>query len=254
MSPLHEQLRTNLAEVHARMRAACERSGRNPSDVRLVAVTKYAQWDWIRALVDLGQSDLAENRPQQFVERAARLSAETGAHAAEVAGCERPRVNWHLIGHLQRNKVRPVLPLVSLIHSVDSLRLLERIGLIAGELGLRPRVLLEVNVSGETSKDGFSPAELESAWPALAAVSQVEIEGLMTMAAESDDPEAARPVFRELRRLRDRLREASGRALPELSMGMSGDFEPAIEEGATLIRIGSRLFEGAPSAAPEDSL
>ena len=232
------------------MRAACERSGRDLSGVRLVAVTKYAEWDWIRALVALGQVDLAENRPQQFVERATRLESEVGSAAEGAAGCERPQVRWHLIGHLQRNKVRPVLPLVSLIHSVDSLRLLERIGVLAGELGLRPRVLLEVNVSGEPSKDGFTPAELEAAWPALMASQQVELEGLMTMAPESDDPEAARPVFRELRRLRDRLRDVSGRELPELSMGMSGDFEPAIEEGATLIRIGSRLFEGLPTSSP----
>jgi pyridoxal phosphate enzyme (YggS family) len=133
-----------------------------------------------------------------------------------------------------------------LIHSVDSLRLLERISTVAAELSLRPRVMLEINVSGEASKDGLSMAELTAQWDAFVAVPNVEIVGLMTMAPLTDDPAAARPVFRGLRQLRDDLapRATPQVKLTELSMGMSGDFSVAIEEGATLVRIGSRLFEG----------
>lgn len=234
MSELHSVLADNLAAVRSRMAAACRRAGRDPSAVRLVAVAKYADWSWVRALVDLGQRDLAENRPQQLVERAARLAEEAPESGAR----------WHLIGHLQRNKVRPVLPAAGLIHSVDSLKLLQRVGVIGAELQLHPRVLLEVNVSGEASKDGFTPESLEREWEALAAVEGVDVAGLMTMAPESDDPEAARPTFEGLRGLRDRLQARGPWELAELSMGMSGDFETAIESGATLVRIGSRLFEG----------
>lgn len=221
----------NLQRISAEITAACARAGRSPSDVTLVAVTKSAELAWVRRLVELGVRDLAENRPQQFVERTEQLPSE---------------IRWHFVGHLQRNKVKSVLPWTALIHSVDSLRLLERISEVAAELSLRPRVLLEVNVAGEASKDGLPVAELTSQWEAFQAVPQVDIVGLMTMAPLSDDPEAARPVFRELRQLRDALaaRAAPHVKLTELSMGMSGDFIVAIEEGATLVRIGSRLFEG----------
>lgn len=234
-SELQSRLASNLAAVEERITSACARAGRPRDAVQLVAVIKYAAWDWVLGLVELGLRDFAENRPQQLAERAAQLSVE------------RPGlpVHWHLIGHLQRNKVRPVLPVAGLIHSVDSLRLLERIAQQAGELGLRPSVLLEVNVSGEGSKDGFTSADLRTSWSAIAAVENVEIRGLMTMAPESDDPAAARPTFSGLRLLRDELASRQdGLPLAELSMGMSGDFETAVEEGATLIRIGSRLFEG----------
>jgi hypothetical protein len=154
-------------------------------------------------------------------------------------------VRWHLIGHLQRNKVRPVLPIAACVHSVDSLRLLERIDLLAAELQLRPRVLLEVNVSGEASKDGFPAAELRARSEQLGQYRHVRIDGLMTMAPYSENPESARSTFVGLRQLRDEL-VSSGElgGLPELSMGMSGDYEVGIEEGATIVRIGSRLFEG----------
>lgn len=231
MPRMDDRLADNLQRVRSEIAAACDRAGRSPNEVTLVAVTKYAELDWVRRLVDLGVRDLAESRPQQFVERAGQLPAET---------------RWHFIGHLQRNKVKSVLPRTVLIHSVDSLRLLERISEVAAVLSLRPRVLLEVNVSGEASKDGLPAAELTSQWDVLQAVPNVEIVGLMTMAPLADDPAAARPVFRQLRQLRDDLaaRAAPHVQLTELSMGMSGDFVVAIEEGATLVRIGSRLFEG----------
>jgi uncharacterized pyridoxal phosphate-containing UPF0001 family protein len=138
-----------------------------------------------------------------------------------------------------------MLSLASWIHSVDTLPLLQRLDAVAGELHLRPRLLLEVNVSGETAKNGFRPNELLAAWPAIAAVSNAEIAGLMTMAPFAQSGEAARPIFAGLRALREDLAASSpSTALPELSMGMSGDFEVAVEEGATLVRIGTSLFEG----------
>lgn len=226
MSNLTEQFRQNLERVQGRIDAACERVGRKPDDIRLIAVTKYAPLAYIAPLLDLGVLDLGENRPQQLVERAIML----------------PNARWHLIGQLQRNKVRSVLPHAALIHSVDSLRLLQRIGDIAGELGLTPRVLLQVNVSGESAKQGFRPDDLRRDWQACLHVPHVEIEGLMTMAPLSDDPGDARPTFRGLRLLRDEL--ARDAPLPILSMGMSHDMEVAIEEGATMVRVGSAVFEG----------
>jgi pyridoxal phosphate enzyme (YggS family) len=225
MSETAQILHRNLMAVQSRMRAACERSGRDPRTVRLVAVTKYAELSWVRTLAEI-YSVFGENRPQQLAERSELLPAE-----------------WHLIGHLQRNKVNLAVRHASLIHSVDSLRLLEAVSDCAAE-NHHPAVLLQVNVSREASKTGFAVEELPGIWECILAYQgRVDIRGLMTMAAESADPEEAR----------DRLSEAaathaSGICLNELSMGMSGDFEPAIEEGATLIRIGSLLFEGLSSA------
>ena len=229
MSPVAERLQQNLALVRQRIDDACQRAGRDPGSVELVAVTKYAQFDWLSPLVLLGVGSLGENRPQQLVERAMLL----------------PDVHWHLIGQLQRNKVRSVLPHLHLIHSVDSLRLLQRISDVSGELHRRTRVLLQVNVSGESSKQGIDPVELRQTWPLFAAIPHVDIAGLMTMAPLTDHPEDARPTFRGLRQLRDELRTLpDGPDLPALSMGMSHDMDVAVEEGATLIRIGSALFEG----------
>lgn len=233
MNGLAERLRENLSHVRQRIAAACERAGRDPTDVQIVAVTKYAEWTWVETLVDLGVTVLGESRPQQLIERSTAMP--------------RP-VEWHLIGHLQRNKVRSVLPVASVIHSVDSWRLLTRIDQIAGELECRPRLLLQVNVSGEASKDGFSPDELRETIPQCASLPNVQVSGLMTMAPYSDDPESTRPVFSGLRALRDELKDGapSGVVLDDLSMGMSNDFDVAVEEGATLVRLGSVLFEGLP--------
>ncbi len=228
-----ETLQKNLSSIHDSIAAACQRSGRDPSSVRLVAVTKYAEWEWVQELSRL-HSTFGENRPQQLAERQALL----------------PQVEWHLIGQLQRNKVKQALQHAAMIHSVDSLRLLQEIVKVARGLNLRPRLLLQVNVSGEESKSGFTPDELRSSWPEITEHSEsVSIEGLMTMAPETDDLSIVRPVFAGLRLLRDELAvrpESQQRriSLPELSMGMSGDYVPAIEEGATLVRIGSRVFEG----------
>ncbi|MGE3315828.1 MAG: YggS family pyridoxal phosphate-dependent enzyme [Planctomycetaceae bacterium] len=229
--PDRARLNSNYRSVLDRIAAACRRAGRSPDDVRLIAVTKSGELSWVETLVKLGARDLGESRPQQLVERARQLGGE---------------IHWHLIGHLQRNKVRQVLPFVQCIHSIDSARLLTRVDEVAKELGVRPRVLLEVNVSGEASKGGFRPEELAAEWPLLDAVENVEIDGLMTMAPLLDDVERTRPVFRGLRELRDRLvfQQPAGPQLRELSMGMSEDFEIAVEEGATMVRVGSLLFEG----------
>lgn len=236
MSTTLATLQKNLDQITQRIELACERSNRDRTEVRVIGVTKYAQTEWVRELVELGWTTLGEARPQQLVERAEQFHNDP----------DMPAVNWHLIGHLQRNKVRPILPVVEVIHSVDSLRLLDRIEFIADELGTRPRVLLEVNIAEDSAKDGFSVSNLQREWPELVDRSAVQIEGLMTMAPHTDDETLIRRTFAQLRELRDQLRDQSPVHCPldELSMGMSGDFEIAIEEGSTMIRLGSALFEG----------
>lgn len=231
MPEFASQITANLQAVEQRISQACLRAGRSRSDVTLVAVTKYAESRWIEALIELGQQNLGENRPQQLAERVARFPQP---------------VMWHLIGHLQTNKAKLVLPIAPWIHSVDSLKLLSLLDRLAQESSLRPQLLLEVNVTGETTKYGFTPEELQAGWSTVCACQHVDIVGLMTMAPAAENPEAARPAFRSLRTLRDKLRadSPSTLALPHLSMGMTGDFEVAIEEGATFVRIGSALFEG----------
>ena len=230
---IRNQLHENLARVRDQIEAACDRSGRNAESVQLVAVTKYTPHEVVSELVSLGHHILGENRPQQLIERAEQLSND---------------VNWHLIGQLQRNKVRSVLPHADLIHSVDSIKLLRRIDQIASELDLRPKVLLQVNVSGEDSKSGYSAETLKSQWEEITGFNQLKITGLMTMAPLTDDQTLIRNTFARLCELRDELNAHNEQLeLTELSMGMSGDFEIAIEEGATLIRLGSALFAGCPS-------
>ena len=215
--------------VERRLTAACERVGRPRSSVNLVAVTKTLDEQYLSLLPDIGLKELGENRPQQLWSRAALLSQ--GVH-------------WHLVGHLQRNKVERTLPLVEWIHSVDSLRLLQAIEEAASASSRTVNVLLEVNTSGEAQKHGFSPDELPTLIPALGRLNHIKIGGLMTMAAVAEDPEESRPCFALLRRLGDQLREVGGErhSIRELSMGMTNDFEVAIEEGATMVRIGSALF------------
>lgn len=225
----------NLKQIQNAIESARVRARRTKDSVQLVAVTKYAELNWVRDLIELGETQLGESRPQQMCQRVEELAGD---------------VRWHMIGHLQRNKVDMVVATAELIHSVDSLRLLRKIETSAAAAGKQQQILLEVNVSGEESKDGFTSDELRSTWSEIVDLQHVDVRGLMTMAPHSDDAEATRPFFRQLRDLRDELTAASeGRLpLPELSMGMSGDFEIAIEEGATLIRIGSRIFEGLPRA------
>jgi pyridoxal phosphate enzyme (YggS family) len=222
-------LAARLAAVEERLRAACRRAGRDRSEVTLVAVTKTVSPEVAALLPGLGVSELGESRPQALWRKAAALP---------------PDVRWHLVGHLQRNKVERTLPLVRKIHSVDSVRLLGELEAQAGRRGAPVEVLLEVNASGEANKHGFAPDEVPVLAAGLGWLRHVRVGGLMTMAAYTDDPEQCRPTFALLRELRDRLAAALGRLLPELSMGMSNDFEVAVEEGATLVRLGTVLFEG----------
>jgi pyridoxal phosphate enzyme (YggS family) len=229
MSQLTQSLAANLERTRNRIEAAARRSGRDPEDVRLVAVTKRSSVEDVRPLVELGVSDLGENYPQELWIKARAMT-------------DLP-IAWHLIGLLQSNKARRTLPLVSVVHAVDSLGLLQRLDAIAAEVAKPPSVLLQVNCSSEPSKHGWSPESLERDAEAIGLCRRIPITGLMTMAALAENPERARPAFRLLRQTRDRVRAATGLALPDLSMGMSGDFEVAIEEGATYVRIGSALFE-----------
>jgi len=232
MSDVVQQIAENVARVRERIAAAALAAGRSPEDVRLVAVTKYVGPAEAAALVAADCHVLGENRPQQLWEKAAE---------PVLAG-----VHWHLIGHLQRNKVRRTLPLVEMIHSVDSLRLLQSIEQIADELNQKVKVLLEVNCSGDVEKHGLLPDDLRRLFSALPILPHVEIRGLMTMAAREGGVATAARNFATLRQLRDLLAPKCPPevALKELSMGMSRDFEAAIREGATLVRIGSILFDG----------
>ncbi len=223
-------LADRLGAVEERLRAACRRAGRARADVTLVAVTKTVSAAVAAELPALGVTHLGESRPQELWHKAAALAA----------------VHWHLIGPLQRNKIDRTLPLVAMIHSVDSLRLLTALEEAAARQERTVDVLLEVNAGGEASKHGFPPNEAEKVPQTLPSLRHVRIRGLMTMAAFTDDPRDCRPTFTALRDLRDRLRDRLGppHSLEHLSMGMSNDFEVAVEEGATLVRLGTVLFEG----------
>jgi hypothetical protein len=208
-----------VAHVRQRVERAAERAGRSPADVAIVAVSKSFPRQAIEEAVAAGIAHVGESRVQEA--------------AAKIPGLRRLPVTWHLVGHLQANKAKTAVELFDIIHSVDSLHLAE----VLSHRAQRPLpVLLEVNAAGETSKFGFPPSEVAAAAQAVARLPHLDLRGLMTVAPWASDPEAVRPIFRHLRRLRDAL------GLPELSMGMTDDFEVAIEEGATLVRIGRAIF------------
>lgn len=224
--------RDNYAAVCDRVAEACRVAGRPVGDVTIVGVTKYVGSDVARLLVEAGCTNLAESRPQQLWEKAAAL-ADVG-----------PR--WHLVGHLQRNKVRRTLPCVSLVHTLDGPRLLEALEAEAAAAGRTCDVLVEVNLTDDPGRSGAREADVPALVAAAAASPNVRLRGLMGMAGHPDSAAAdARRDFARLRDIRDRLAaDLRPGALAELSMGMSGDFPAAIAEGATLVRIGSALFEG----------
>jgi len=215
------------------LQQACRRAGRQRNEVTVVAITKTISAQTVALLPELGLLDLGENRPQELWIKAAAVPAS---------------LRWHMVGHLQRNKVEQTLPLVRMIHSVDSVRLLQALEEGCTKQARILDVLLEVNASREASKHGFAPADLPGLVPQIRALQHVHVRGLMTMAAPEQDPERCRPTFVELRQLRDKLRSerAPPHELSQLSMGMSNDFEIAVEEGATLVRLGTVLFEGLP--------
>lgn len=228
----NRRLLENIARVRAKIEVAAIRSGRATDAVTLVAATKYVDAALTRQVAAAGVLDLGESRPQEIWSKAPELA-------------DLP-IRWHLIGHLQRNKVRRTLPFVSLIHSVDSLRLLEELQTEAARIVQRIEILLEVNISGDETKTGFAPSEMEAALVAAANLPNVQVRGLMSMAGLDTDATAAQKQFAAVRELRDRLQMIAPREvqLSELSMGMSNDFREAIAEGATLVRVGSSLFEG----------
>ena len=227
---LRQRLAERVAIVEQRIQSACQRAGRSRDEVTMVAVTKSVSVDIAALLMELGIKDLAENRPQELWRRAAIL----------------PNATWHFIGHLQRNKIERTLPLVQLIHSVDSPRLLSALEGEAKKLQKSIPILLEVNASRETSKQGFGLDDSSQIQDEVGKLQNLHVLGLMTMAALTEDPVNARSAFASVRQMRDQLRPSfpSPHDLMHLSMGMSNDFEVAIEEGATLLRLGTVLFEG----------
>ena len=238
-----QQIAHNIAAIRERIAAAAVRAGRSPDEITLIAVTKTHSARRVDLALAAGVTDCGENRVQEADEKI-ELLRESGAR-------------WHLIGHLQRNKAKRAAALFDMIHSLDSLKLAEALNRHVEEASLlgqrRLPVLLQVNVSGEATKEGFdlvggvtnqtALASLVEAARQIVALPQLDVQGLMTVAPYSDDPEDARPVFRALRELRDELtRQIPEAAWQHLSMGMTGDFEVAIEEGATLVRVGRAIF------------
>jgi PLP dependent protein len=217
----------NLERVHAQISQAVKKAGRKEEDVELVAISKTHDAERVREAHDAGQSLFGESRVQEARAKIPDLPSS---------------LRWHFVGHLQKNKIRHALPLFELLHSVDSLALAQDINRIAEEEGLHSRILLEVNVAGEGSKFGYKPATLRGEMESLLAVPRLTIEGLMTIPPLAEDPEVSRKFFAQLRELRDALEKEFDLKLPHLSMGMTNDFPIAVEEGATLVRVGTAIF------------
>ncbi|MHC1698439.1 MAG: YggS family pyridoxal phosphate-dependent enzyme [Geobacteraceae bacterium] len=219
----------NLKQIRERIASAAQRSGRNPDSVKLVAVSKTQPAEAVMAALTAGQQTFGENYVQEFLDKVQHLPES---------------VEWHFIGSLQSNKVKYLTGHTRLIHSVDRLSLAQEIDRQWGKIGKACAILLQVNISGETTKSGTTAGDLFQLARELALLPQIRVRGLMTMPPFFDEPERARPYFRELKRLSELLtaEEIPGITMEELSMGMSGDFEVAIEEGATLVRVGSAIF------------
>jgi PLP dependent protein len=217
----------NLERVRERIAQAAAKAGRAVDEVELVAITKTHDAERVREAIEAGQILFGESRVQEARVKIPELPSN---------------LRWHFVGHLQKNKIRHALPLFELIHSIDSLSLAQEINRIAEEEGMHPRVLLEVNVAGEGSKFGFPPDNLRRDMEALLALPRLSIEGLMTIPPLARDAEASREYFVDLRKLRDRLETEFQMKLPHLSMGMTNDFSVAVEEGATLARVGTAIF------------
>jgi pyridoxal phosphate enzyme (YggS family) len=220
-------LAENLDSIQQRIRAACERAGRNPESVTLLAVTKGQPPEVVSEAGKLGVTFFGENKIQ---EAKAKIPLCSG------------KLRWHFIGHLQTNKCRDAVELFEMIHSVDSLHVAQEISKRAEQAGKRMPILLEVNLAGEASKFGYRPEKLEAELSQLNALPRVEIHGLMTVPPWTSNAENVRPIFRQMRKIKERAEQELGAPLPHLSMGMTGDFEVAIEEGATFVRIGTALF------------
>lgn len=217
----------NLHKIRSRIHDACQRVERSASDVELVVVSKTFPADAVREAFESGERVFAESRLQEALPKMELLPSS---------------IQWHFIGSLQRNKVRKVLPAFDVIHAVDSLKLAHYINEIAAEMGIFPKVFIQINVGDEESKSGFEMDACRMVFGELLALGRLEILGLMCIPPAGDDAESARPWFVALRAFRDELERTFGVILPKLSMGMSNDFEVAIEEGATHVRVGSSIF------------
>lgn len=225
---MNTELEVALGGVRARIEQAAVRAGRPPSDVSLVAVSKTHPAEMIAAAAGLGLRHFGENRIQEAIPKIEALSGRG--------------LIWHLVGHLQSNKAGKAVEHFDLIHSIDSIELAHEVARRAARIGKRQRVLVQVNGSGEASKSGCVPGAFHDLARAVAGHPELELEGLMTIGPLDPDPESARPAFRLLHRLRDEARQALGLPLPHLSMGMTDDLEVAVEEGSTLVRVGTALF------------
>ncbi len=233
-----QAIKHNIDDIRSRIRSACDRAGRDHGDVTLVAVTKTFPTSYIGSAREAGLADFGENRVQEFVEKAEAVAPR------RLGG----DVTWHMIGHLQRNKARDVIRYADVFHALDSRRLAKELHKRAEQEDRRLECFVQINVSGEASKFGLDPDELDDFLRDVAPYDRLDIRGLMTIALPVDDPEDVRPQFRLMRSLveRDRPWLPSHIRLEKLSMGMSGDFEVAIEEGATHVRIGSAIFGSRP--------
>lgn len=251
MTDYRATLEKNLSEVRARVAAAAERAGRAADEVRLIAVTKGHPLAAVEACLSAEIRDVAENRVGELEVKAAALDEriskgrDPGGPGAGEGDSTRPR--WHMVGHIQRRKASRVVPLAEWIHSLDSLRLARKLSAEAEDAGLEKRsVLVQVNTSGEESKYGFTPEGFRDALDELLEQPRLDVAGLMTMAPYTDDEDVLRRTFRGLRALHEEAREHPGYEGRELSMGMTNDFEIAVEEGSTMIRIGTALFGERP--------
>lgn len=252
-------LKDAFHQVNDRIADAATRSGRRPEDVVLVAVTKYATVDQIQKTLELGVMDFGESRGQNLAQRVAQIDefitrkARLPSAVPTAKKLVPEQVRWHMIGHLQRNKVKQVVPLVSLVHSVDSLRLAEELHNYAARQDITIDILMQINTAGEAQKFGIAaPAAIHLA-EQIDTMMHLRLRGLMTMAPYSDNPEDARPVFARTREVFEDIRTSGyvDNAFNVLSMGMSGDFEVAIEEGANVIRIGSALYGPKPAGTDD---
>lgn len=248
---MRRKLSENWKRVERRIAKACDLAERRPESVKLVAVTKYASLDIIRTMVELGIPDLGESRVQELAKRAAAVNEWLSRRPRKSKTGTLLRPRWHMVGHLQRNKVKAVLPWIDMVHSLDSLRLAEELDTQAGKLDRKIPILIQVNAADESGKHGVAVAATTHLAEQIVTLEHLEICGLMSMAPMSDDPENSRRVFLRVRELFDEIvdERLCGPSFRELSLGMSSDFEAGIEAGATFVRIGSALFEGIPLGA-----
>ena len=217
----------NLEQVRKQITDAATKSRRSANDVELVAIAKTHPAEKVREAIEAGQTLFGESRVQEARSKIPELPST---------------IRWHFVGHLQKNKIRHALPFFEMFHSIDSLALAQDMNRIAEEEGMHPRVLLEVNVAGEGSKFGFAPGKLREQMEALLVLPRLSIEGLMCIPPISEEAQSSKPYFAQLRELRDLLEEQFNVKLPQLSMGMTNDFPIAVEEGATLVRVGTAIF------------